>query len=377
MDFGQNKGAFSGGNSGNTASNGVTLTGKDGTKFTIPQTPNFSASSNNGNLAAVGRGFAVTANHVVNFTPEYDKLGTYRTFGLTSYIIAKENAGESTIDSVSKPYGRDEKFTRFDKYVVEGQVDMLDFTNSIESKNPTQESKNIESFKTLFDNLAKDNEGNVYLYQAGSGIITLRGNTNTNINRIENGETKGGGFGTLKQDSIAYEKLVHCPSESCSNRDVYGMYFYYIPNSDFNNRITSGDSGSGIYAYDNTNKKWVLLGVTSQSQDGLNRAYISAVSNKDLQDYQSKFEQNINLKMTEPNAIKWILNGTTLKFEKRGDTPDKTYTLEVNKDLIFSGGGTVEVQGNIYRNTSGYAGGFVFTADSSATSTKPTTYKFT
>ena len=144
LDFGQNKGAFSGNGS-------TTIMGKDGKEFTIPQTPNFSASSNNGNLAAVGRGFAVTANHVVNFTPSYDTLGTYRTFDLSTYQIADTSGGTG----ISKPYGRDEKFTRFDKYVVEGQVDMLDFENSIESKNPTQESKNIESFKTLFNNLAK------------------------------------------------------------------------------------------------------------------------------------------------------------------------------------------------------------------------------
>lgn len=373
LDFGQGYGAFNGENSGKAnTSNGTTLTGKDGTQVSVPNVPNFSASSRNGSLTAVGRGFAVTANHVVNFTPDYDKLGTYRTFGLTNYTIAKEDAGESTIDSVSKPYGRDEKFTRFDKYVVEGQVDMLDFENSINKQDTTKENTNIKNFKTLFGNLAKDNEGNVYLYQAGSGVITLRGNTNTNINRIENGETKGGGFGTLGESSIKYECLVL--SQSCDSR---GMWFYYYPNTDFNNRITSGDSGSGIYAYDNTNNKWVLLGVTSQSLDGQNRAYISAVSNKDLQDYQSKFEQKIDLKMTEPNAIKWILNGTTLKFESRGDTPQQTYTLEANKDLIFSGGGTIEVQANIYRNISGYAGGFVFTADSSTTSTKPTTYTFT
>ncbi|WP_231997554.1 S6 family peptidase [Helicobacter cinaedi] len=367
MDFGQNKGAFSGNGS-------TTITGKDGTEFTIPQTPNFSASSNNGNLAAVGRGFAVTANHVVNFTPSYDTLGTYRTFDLSTYKIADTSGGTG----ISRPYGRDEKFTRFDKYVVEGQVDMLDFENSIESKNPTQESKNIESFKTLINNLAKDNEDNVYLYQAGSGIITLRGNTNTKIDRIENGETKGGGFGTLKQDSIAYEKLVHCPSEDgCSNRDVYGMYFNYIPNSNFNNRITSGDSGSGIYAYDKTNNKWVLLGVTSQSQDGLNRAYISAVSNKDLQDYQSEFEQKINLKIQDPAVANiWTLNGNNLKFESRGDMPQESKTLEQNKDIIFRGGGTIKVQTNIYRNVSGQAGGFVFEAGDSATSTNPTTYKF-
>ncbi len=373
LDFGQGYGAFNGENSGKAnTSNGTTLTGKDGTQVSVPNVPNFSASSRNGSLTAVGRGFAVTANHVVNFTPDYDKLGTYRTFGLTSYTIAKEDAGESIIYSVSKPYGRDEKFTRFDKYVVEGQVDMLDFENSIDKQDTTKENTNIANFKILFNNLAKDSDGNVYLYQAGSGVITLRGGTSTDISRLDNGETKGGGFGTLGESSIKYECLVL--SQSCDSR---GMWFYYYPNTDFNNRITSGDSGSGIYAYDNTNKKWVLLGVTSQSQDGQNRAYISAVSNKDLQDYKNKFEQKIDLKMTEPNAIKWILNGTTLKFESRGDTPKDSHTLQNNKDIIFSGGGTIEVQANIYRNTSGYAGGFVFTADSSATSANPTRYIFT
>lgn len=363
LDFGQNKGAFSGNGS-------TTITGKDGTKFTIPQTPNFSASSNNGNLAAVGRGFAVTANHVTS--PENPASSpNLRKWGLTTYTLAKQNSGDDTIVSVSKPYGRDEKFLRFNKYIVEGQVDMLDIENSISQENTKIEQENIQNFKNKLANF-KDDKGNIYLYQAGSGIITLRGNTNTKIDRIENGETKGGGFGTLGQDSIKYECLVQ--SQNCDSR---GMWFYYYPNTDFNNRITSGDSGSGIYAYDDTNKKWVLLGVTSQSQDGLNRAYISAVSNKDLQDYQKNFEQNINLKMTEPNAIKWILNNTTLKFEKRGDTPQESQTLEQNKDIIFSGGGTIEVQANIYRNTSGYAGGFVFKAENSASATNPTTYKFT
>lgn len=363
LDFGQNKGAFSGNGS-------TTITGKDGTKFTIPQTPNFSASSNNGNLAAVGRGFAVTANHVTS--PENPASSpNLRKWGLTTYTLAKQNSGDDTIVSVSKPYGRDEKFLRFNKYIVEGQVDMLDIENSISQENTKIEQENIQNFKNKLANF-KDDKGNIYLYQAGSGIITLRGNTNTKIDRIENGETKGGGFGTLGQDSIKYECLVQ--SQNCDSR---GMWFYYYPNTDFNNRITSGDSGSGIYAYDDTNKKWVLLGVTSQSQDGLNRAYISAVSNKDLQDYQKNFEQNINLKMTEPNAIKWILNNTTLKFEKRGDMPQESQTLEQNKDIIFSGGGTIEVQANIYRNTSGYAGGFVFKAENSASATNPTTYKFT
>lgn len=371
LDFGQNKGAFSGNGS-------TTITGKDGTEFTIPQTPNFSASNNNGNLTAIGRGFAVTANHVVNFIPDRDKLGTYRTFGLTSYTIAKEDADTGTIDSISQPYGRDEKFTRFNKYVVEGQVNMLDFENSLNNIEDTKKNDNIEGFKKLFSSLAKDSADNVYLYQTGSGIITLRNGYTTldgSIKRIETGETRGGGFGTLSQDSIAYEKLVHCPSEEdCSNRDVYGVYFKYIPNSDFNNRITSGDSGSGIYAYDKMKNEWVLLGVVSQSTgtetNAGNVAYIAAVSNKDLQGYKSKFEQTIDLKNNS-----WTLkkpDGGKIQLENGTETKP----LNDNKDIIFSsGGGTIigiTVETDIELNKSGYAGGFVFKS-----STTPTTYKFT
>lgn len=362
LDFGQNKGAFSGNGS-------TTITGKDGTKFTIPQTPNFSASSNNGNLAAVGRGFAVTANHVTS--PELQE--NLRKWGLSTYQIADTSNGSG----VSQPYGRDEKFLRFDKYVVEGQVDMLDFENSIKSENSTQERINLDTFNEKL-NALKNEKGEIYLYQTGSGVITLRDGYTTldgSINRNENGETRGGGFGTLIKDSAKYESLV-LPSEFCNsetqNCSVRGIMFNYAPNTDFNNRITSGDSGSGIYAYNTTKNEWVLLGVTSQSQDGLNKAYVAAVSNKDLQDYQKNFEQNINLKMTEPNLIEWTLKNNTLEYGARGDTPQQTYNLQPNKDIIFSGGGTIKVQANIYRNISGYAGGFVFEkADTE------TTYKFT
>ena len=342
LDFGQNKGAFSGNGS-------TTITGKDGTKFTIPQTPNFSASSNNGNLAAVGRGFVVTANHVTS--PENPSSSSnLRKWGLTEYTISRES-------STSQGYGRDEKFFRFDKYIVEGQAQMLNVENSLNSENPTKEEQNIQNFKNELANF-KDDKGNVYLYQAGSGIITLRGNTNTNIDRIENGETKGGGFGTLGESSIKYECLVQ--SQGCDSR---GIMFNYNPNLDsgFNNRITSGDSGSGIYAYDTKKNEWVLLGVTSQEWSGQNRAFVSLVSNKDFESYQSKFEQKINLKIQDPAVANiWTLNGNNLKFEPRGDMPNDSYTLEANKDIVFRGGGTIKVQANIYRNISGQAGGFVF-----------------
>ncbi|WP_243555092.1 S6 family peptidase [Helicobacter cinaedi] len=382
LDFGQNKGAFSGNGS-------TTITGKDGTEFTIPQTPNFSASSNNGNLTAVGRGFAVTANHVVS--PEQStSTQELRKWGLTLYKIAQMDTadGSSTKNSVSKPYGRDEKFLRFDKYIVEGQTSMLDITNNTNASNPNieQEKKNLEDFKTTIKSLA-DSNGNVYIYQAGSGVIDLRNDSpysKTDLNRLENGETKGGGFAILNVDTAKYYNLINCPD--CQDLygeeykpDSRGITFTYNANTEgnFNNRITSGDSGSGIYAYDKDNNKWILLGVTSSATTGRNQANIAAVSNKDLLDFQKQFEQEINLKIQDPaDANKWALNNTTLKYDARGDTPQQTYNLETNKDIIFSGGGTIEVRGDINRNMSGYAGGFVFEAGDSATSTNPTTYKF-
>lgn len=373
LDFGQNKGAFSGNGS-------TTITGKDGTQVSVPNVPNFSASSNYGSLTSVGRGFAVTANHVSSPESQDD----LRKWGLSTYKIANQPINDTngdTIYGVSKPYGRDEKFLRFDKYVVEGQVDLLDIENTTsqsDKDSSDKEKQNLEKLKTELDNF-KHTDGNVYLYQAGSGIIKLRGTSDYQgqINGAQNGETKGGGFGTLNETALQYAELVKC--ENCATGDNRGMVFNYNPDSNFNNRITSGDSGSGIYAYDKTKNKWVLLGVVSQTYEqlGQNEAKISFVSNKDLQDYQKNFEQNINLKMTEPNLNKWMLNNTTLEYDARGDTPNGYHALQNNKDIIFSGGGTIEVQANIYRNISGYAGGFVFTADSSATSAKPTRYIFT
>ncbi|WP_258552849.1 S6 family peptidase [Helicobacter fennelliae] len=360
LDFGQNKGAFSGNGS-------TTIMGKDGKEFTIPQTPNFSASSNYGSLTSVGRGFAVTANHVTS--PE--RVDELRQWGLTKYDIANETVTDSKgndINGISKPYGRDEKFLRFNKYIVEGQTSMLNIANSTkqgDTASTASETQNLKNFKAELEKL-KDSSGNVYIYQAGSGIMDLRWSDNPikNINLPQDGSMKGGGFGILNIDSSGYQNLVQVDASG----DSRGIWYFYNPNSDFNNRITSGDSGSGIYAYDSTNQKWILLGVTSRATSGVNRAEVSFVSNKDFVDYQKNFEQKIDLQ----NKL-WTLNGNALD----NNTLSVDQTIQGNKDIIFSGGGTIQVEKDIDRTQSGYAGGFVFVAGDSATSTNPTTYKFT
>lgn len=366
LDFGQNKGAFSGNGS-------TTITGKDGTKFTIPQTPNFSASSNYGSITSVGRGFIVTANHVSNFTAD----SATRTFGLTNYTLAKEELDYTTSnlpDSISKPYGRDEKFARFNKYVVEGQVDMLNIANSTTINDPSKEPDNLAKFKESLNDF-KGNDGNIYLYQAGSGIMDLRWTSNPTgeINLPNDGSMKGGGFGKMSENAV-YEILV--PGYQAG--DSRGILYSYSPIADFNNRITTGDSGSGIYAYDKTHQKWVLLGVTSRATKGQNSAEISFVSNKDFLNYQSKFEHKIDLS----GSAKWTMNeqgfDSVDNSVARNDMTRSIFKgFKTNNDTIFSGNSNIEIEvkANIDRTGgSGLAGGFVFTAGTDSTS--PTKYTF-
>ncbi|MGX3012186.1 S6 family peptidase [Helicobacter sp. 23-1044] len=378
LDFGQNKGIFK------EANGEIKITGKNGETLTIPNVPNFYASSNYGSITSIGRGFVVTANHVSSpqenpqETPQQvgSSAPKQRQFGLTPYIFAKQDSGETTADAISKPYGRDTKFYRFQKYIVEGQVEMLDIENSTkqngkqEALDAQKEATNLNNFNAKIKELVKNNK--VILYQAGSGLLDLKANYQTPIKEKglpDDGSMKGGGFGYIPSSQSGYGVYYNLV-EGYAPGDSRGIFYNYMPNGDkdFNNRITNGDSGSGFYAYDFTNQKWILVGVTSQATKGQNIANVSFVSKQDFLDYQKDFEQHINLKVSDTYKLK----NASLNHSGRGDSPNSNHTLNQNKDIIFSGGATIEVESNIIRNISSYAGGFVF-----ADSTSATSYKFT
>lgn len=357
LDFGQNKGGF--------ASANATLTGKDGTTLKVPNVPNFQASSNYGSLTSVGRGFGVTANHVTNVI---DAEGT-RKFGLTDYKIS-----DKTSTGISNSYGWDSKFIRLDKYVVEGEAGLLNVNNSLEiNADKTTKENNLKALQTELENF-KDKEGNIYLYQAGTGEVTLYNTKNqTNIAEpLSDGSMKGGGFGTL--EALQYGKC-----GNCGNTNTQGMVFNYVPDDSFANIITKGDSGSGFYAYDVKNEKWVLLGVVSQTfvQLGGNEAKGSFVSQSDLEKFKEKFEKKIDLSA----SASW-----TMDYQGLTSTSNNFNGFKENADIIFSGNGTIniEVKSNIQRNNENKdngnvlnSGGFVFEASNSATATNPTKYVFT
>lgn len=356
LDFGQGYGAFNGENSGKAnTSNGTTLTGKDGTQVSVPNVPNFSASSNYGSLTSVGRGFAVTANHVKNA----ETADNTRKFGLTDYQIANQPIGDDNkpIYGISGSYGWDSKFLRFNKYIVEGQAELLNTQNSLlPNADETTKKQNLTAFENELEKL-KDN-GKIYLYQAGSGEVMLYSDNKFFAKfNLSNGEIKGGGFGTLEAQQYGKCNI-------CENTTTQGIVFNYVPDKNFKNVFTKGDSGSGVYAFDKNNNQWILLGVVSQTyiQIGGDEGKVSFVSKKDLEDYQKNFEKSVNL-----NSGSWTISGLNLNSNN-----DSWQSLDNNKDIIFSGGGNVEVKSNVDRMQSGYAGGFVF-----ADAQTQTTYKFT
>ena len=121
LDLGQNKGAFAAGAQGvvieSAKQPGVSV------RFEAPIIDQ-SARSNNGNTTALGRNFVITATHVAGSSGESNdslvnsQTPEMRRWGQTTYSISP--------DSKSKNYGYDITFTRFNKYIVEGETEIFD-----------------------------------------------------------------------------------------------------------------------------------------------------------------------------------------------------------------------------------------------------------
>ncbi|WP_185900155.1 S6 family peptidase [Campylobacter sp. MIT 99-7217] len=337
LDFGQNKGQFA------PNAQNIIINGKDSQK-NLPQVPfiNFNASSNHGSLTSIGRGFVATANHVQS--PE--SITSLRKWGNTEYNIANQNGTSNAV-------GSDNKFLRMNKYIVEGEAKLLETTIQQNTQNPSntaQQNLNITALKNTLNNF-KDSDGKVYAYMAGSGALSLYNNSNSvlNLNQSEQGDRRGGGFGSLDLSLINYND-----TELCSSCNTSGLDILYTPDSKFLNATSSGDSGSALYVYDKNKSEWVLLGALSRlPYVGAQSSRYAFVAQSDFDTYKKQFEARYTLNSG--------INEMSLQ----------SLAGYFNKDLIFSGGGNVEFTNNIDRLQSSGTGGFVFEKASSAT-----TYKF-
>ena len=126
IDFGVNQGQFKANHED------VTVSGKHGNSVNLNRVPNFSATNNNGNIAALGRNYVVTAQHISQAMGAPNVAGgssDYNRWGQTRYFFQDEfykerNQSDSKIADSKKKYGADTAFIRTDKYIVEGALEV-------------------------------------------------------------------------------------------------------------------------------------------------------------------------------------------------------------------------------------------------------------
>ena len=365
LDLGQNKGAFAAGAQGvvieSSKQPGVSM------RFEAPIIDQ-SARSNNGNTTALGRNFVITATHVAGSSGESNdslvnsQTPEMRRWGQTTYSISP--------DSKSKNYGYDITFTRFNKYIVEGETEIFDAGLKPDKNNTgndrTQEQQNLAALKKYLQDHATDSNGNLIIFQAGSGRLSLlnapgAGFREAGIANITG--TRGGSFSRpVDLDRITYEN-----STANQNVDARGIQLIDYTDPTWVNGISPGDSGSGFYIYDKTKQKWLLLGVTSKADlVGQGSSGVAVATKADFEAFKKSKEQEIDLRGNNG----WTLSNGALNTAGY-------HSLQGDKDIVFKGGGSIEVTQNIYRNNSGQTGGFVFKAGNGANASSPTTYKIT
>lgn len=366
LDLGQNKGAFAAGAQGvvieSSKQPGVSM------RFEAPIIDQ-SARSNNGNSTSLGRNFVITATHVVGSSgSSSDSLANasnveIRRWGQTSYTINTDNKSQNQ--------GFDVSFARFNKYIVEGETEIFDA--GLESDqgitaskpNPTKEAENLKKLKEYLQK-QKDSNGNLIVFQAGSGRLSLFNAPGGGFKEAGIAAITGTRGGSLS-GAIDFEKITYQNSKANQNVDARGLQIVERTDLTWVNAISPGDSGSGFYIYDKTKQKWLLLGVTAQADFvGGGTSAIAVATKKDFEKFKVSNEQNIDLR----GLHTWTFDGSGFQ---NGSWIGK----QQNKDIVFSNGGSIEVQKDIRLLDSGQTGGFVFKAGNGANASSPTTYKIT
>ena len=366
LDLGQNKGAFAAGAQGvvieSSKQPGVSM------RFEAPIIDQ-SARSNNGNSTSLGRNFVITATHVVGSSgSSSDSLANasnveIRRWGQTSYTINTNNKSQNK--------GFDVSFARFNKYIVEGETEIFDaglesdqgITAS--SPNPAKEAENLKKLKEYLQK-QKDSNGNLIVFQAGSGRLSLFNAPGGGFKEAGIAAITGTRGGSLS-GAIDFEKITYQNSKANQNVDARGLQIVERTDLTWVNAISPGDSGSGFYIYDKTKQKWLLLGVTAQADFvGGGTSAIAVATKKDFEKFKKENEQNIDLRGLH-----------TWTFDGNGFQNGSWIGKQQNKDIVFSNGGSIEVQKDIRLLDSGQTGGFVFKAGNGANASSPTTYKIT
>ncbi|MBZ7984666.1 S6 family peptidase [Campylobacter sp. RM12647] len=266
LDFGANKGKFKAGTTG------LSVSSKDETlkvdSFSSMPMIDFSASNKTGDLfrgefTNIGTNRVLTAAHMISRKDKLIQAGSVIEFGgvRTTAVSASNNFDDyfkNCADTTCPPRTDIEDFVelRMNKINLNTKADIAPIKYYDENGKDTNYEACKNGGLSCSDTSGKaalyDNSRYTLFVRNGTGIQKITEQRNDAETISTNNKYFTGGIANL--------------SDFNSFKNEYGLYMLNILGSNriqFSSTGSKGDSGSALYVWDNQDKKWYMVGVTS------------------------------------------------------------------------------------------------------------------
>lgn len=252
LDFGANKGKYKAGNS-------VTITSKDGTSsIYIEKMPDFSGANLTGNwrgeFTNIGGSYALSAGHMSTTRGDYLQFGGARSKVIAQSLNFQNWYHPSNRDpNTNAIINRDFAVFRMDKLNLNQPVKLIQTNFFKKDPSALQGYAYLKNLSSIINNPR-------YSMYAGAGTGTQgisRGNQRISV--ANTGFYFTGGIGTNVYDYS--EKYLDGLIATRATKNGSSEF------EDFSRNIGMGDSGSAFYVYDNIDKQWYMIGLTSTAPE--------------------------------------------------------------------------------------------------------------
>ena len=273
-------------------------------------------------------------------------------------ILQNWDLGSSTKNTLQN-YGSDTLYLKTDKYIVEGNIKGFDPTGVTSIKDHTatniKQNKNkiIEHIKKFADD---PENGKIAIFQAGSGWLKV--GDSGNIFEGDGNSVRGGGIHNLMANGV----LIDYKKNNGLLGITDGLEFTVSVDKDFSNKITEGDSGSGVFVYDPVKKEWAIIGVVSHTTGSVGFSANSFVLQSDTDNYMGGYENKNVTALTSLQADKDnflasdIVVNSDINLGIGGFVIENGNTINVTGDNKFTALAGVDVEENATLNFSAKMG---------------------
>lgn len=341
LDFGANKGRFKAGES-------ITITSKDGSSSVyIEKMPNFGGANLTGGWAGefnnIGGSYAISAGHMFSENKRGIGRGTALEFGgVRSRIIATSLKFTNWHDvgnrdpNTNAPINRDFVVQRMDKLNLNQPVDLIGIDFFGKDPNALQGYSYYGNLSQILNNPSRYS----MFVRSGTGIQGINVNgERTAVSNAGNYFTGGISTNAFERKDWYRDALIGFDSAKKGSSEF----------EDFAISVSDGDSGSGVYVYDNVDKKWYLLGVASSLPDcGMNtykcsQILYTLVNNLAIREFKEQYTEVLNMpNFTIENGGFYMGRKLLTSTIKQGVAYEKRIELmENNKDYVFKSNGSI------------------------------------